>query len=128
MIAVDTNVLIYAHRQDDEWRSPALTTVRQLAEGTATWSIPWPCLHEFVAISTHPRIFDPPSTRDQAIEQVNAWLASPSVVLLAEGIDHWQQLVEMLNQGQVRGPKVHDARIAAICIEHGVSEFPDIRP
>lgn len=123
MITVDTNVLIYAHRKDSEWHLPALTIMKQLAEGTSTWSIPWPCVHEFLAISTHPRIYDPPSTRDQAIEQVNVWIASPSVILLAEGIEHWKQLVEMLGQGQVRGPKVHDARIAAICIEHGVSEF-----
>lgn len=123
MIGVDTNVLVYAHRKDSEWHVPAVTTMRELAEGASTWAIPWPCLHEFVAISTHPRIYDPPSTREQAVEQVDAWLASPSVALLAEGIDHWRQLVGMLAQGQVSGPKVHDARIAAICVEHGVSEF-----
>ena len=26
--------------------------VAQLAEGPATWAIPWPCLHEFLAIVT----------------------------------------------------------------------------
>lgn len=97
--------------------------VRQLAEGTAPWAIPWPCLHEFYAIATHPRIFDPPSTRAQAIAQVGAWVASSSLVLLVEGIDHWGQLVELLDAGKVCGPMVHDARIAAICLESGVSEF-----
>lgn len=123
MIAVDTNVLVYAHRADGEWHDPAATVIKQLAEAPSPWAIPWPCIHEFLAITTHPRIFDPPSTRPQATAQVSAWLGSPSLVLLVEGVDHWRQLMEILDTGQVKGPMVHDARIAAICIENGVSEF-----
>jgi len=53
VIAVDTNVLVYAHRQDSEWHEPATRAVRQLAEGSAApWTIPWPCVHEFLAIAT----------------------------------------------------------------------------
>ena len=59
MIAVDTNVLVYAHRRDSEWHKPAESVVRALAEGHAPWAIPWPCLHEFLAIATHPAIYDP---------------------------------------------------------------------
>ena len=59
MIAVDTNVLIYAHHSDAEWHERAATLVRELAEGRSTWGIPWPCLHESLAVVTHPRIYDP---------------------------------------------------------------------
>lgn len=123
MIAVDTNMLVYAHRHDSEWHGAAARTILDLAEGTAAWAIPWPCLHEFLAIATHPRIFSPSSTMRQAIEQVDAWLASPSLVLLGEGVDHWEQLQKVLAVGKVRGPMVHDARIATICLVAGVSEI-----
>lgn len=123
MIAIDTNILVYAHRSDAQWHEPAAAVIQQLAEGAPAWAIPWPCIHEFLSIATHPRVFDPPSTPNQAIEQVDAWLASPSLVLLVEGVDHWRQLLELLRAGRVRGPMVHDARIATICMEHGVSEF-----
>ena len=92
MIAVDTNVLIYAHRGDSEWHAAAASTMKTLAEGRVPWSIPWPCIHEFVAIATHPRIYDPPSSIEQAISQVDAWLSSPSVVLLSEARGHWDLL------------------------------------
>jgi toxin-antitoxin system PIN domain toxin len=123
MIAVDTNILVYAHRSDSAWHEPARDCIRNLAEGRISWGIPWPCVHEFLSIVTHPRIYDPPSHQDAAIDQVDAWLESPVVELLVETEAHWQILKEMISIGQIRGPMIHDARIAAICIGHGVTEF-----
>lgn len=57
VIAVDTNILVYAHREESEWYEPAERAGGALAEGAAGWAIPWPCVHEFLAITTHPRIF-----------------------------------------------------------------------
>lgn len=123
MIAVDTNVLVYAHRRDAEFHDVAARRIRQLAEGRAGWGIPWPCLHEFFAIATHPKIYDPPSTRDQAVGQIDAWLASPTLTMLGETTRYWLRLKGLLAGGRVIGPMVHDARIAAICSAHGVSEL-----
>jgi toxin-antitoxin system PIN domain toxin len=123
MIAVDTNLLVYAHRADSEWHDRAAARVRELAEGRPAWGLPWPCLHEFLAIVTHPRIYDPPTPLEQALAQVDAWLESPSVVMLAEGADHWSQLRALLAAGRIVGPRVHDARIAALCLAHGVREL-----
>jgi toxin-antitoxin system PIN domain toxin len=123
LIAVDTNVLVYAHRRDAEWHDAATETMRSLAEGRASWAIPWPCVHEFIAIVTHPRVYDPPSTAAQAIMQVDAWLASPSVVLLGEVQAHWDLLKTNLVEGRIKGAMVHDARIATICEGHGVTVF-----
>jgi predicted nucleic acid-binding protein len=95
--------------------------MRELAEGLAAWAIPAPCLHEFLAVVTHPRIFDPPSRMQDALAQVEAWMASPSLVVLCESDRHWQTLPTLLRQSKVNGPQVHDARVAAICIDHGVS-------
>jgi toxin-antitoxin system PIN domain toxin len=123
LIGVDTNILVYAHRRDSAFHVPARTCIDALAIGTAAWAIPWPCIHEFLAVVTGTRIFKPPSTMKQANAQVGAWLASPSLALLSESADHWSELERFLMAGQVRGGQVHDARIAAICIEHGVREF-----
>ena len=123
MIAVDTNILVYAHRRDSEWHRRAAATVTGLAEAQHAWAIPWPCVHEFLAISTHPRIYNPPSTVQQALEQAGAWFASPSLVLMGEAADHWTRLDSLMRDGRVRGPEIHDARIAAICLAHGVSEL-----
>ncbi|MEW6273432.1 MAG: TA system VapC family ribonuclease toxin [Thermodesulfobacteriota bacterium] len=120
MIALDTNVLVYAHRVDSEWHDRAATRMRGLAEGRAPWAIPWPCIHEFLAIVSHPRIFDPPTPADAALDQVDSWLESPSVVVLGEGSGHWNTIRSLVQAARVAGPKVHDARIAAICLEHGV--------
>jgi len=123
VIAVDTNVLVYAHREDSEWHLAAYRALAGLAEGKAHWAVPWPCIHEFLAIATHPRIFSPPSSLAAAIDQVDAWLESPSVVLLAESETHWATLSASLTAGRVTGPQVHDARIAALCSQHGVREL-----
>lgn len=123
MIAVDTNLLVYAHRRDSEFHAMAAAQIRQLAEGQAAWAIPWPCAHEFLAIATHPRIFDPPSTRDQAIAQIEAWAASPSLSFLGEGPGYWAVLKALVTTGRVVGPLVHDARVAALCIAHGAHEL-----
>jgi uncharacterized protein len=120
VIAVDTNVLVYAHRQDSDFHVPAADAVSALANGMDSWAIPWPCLHEFLAIVTHPRIYGPPSTTDQAVDQVDAWLQSPSLQLIGETVEYWPIVRRQLVDGKVAGALVHDARVAAICVVHGV--------
>jgi uncharacterized protein len=123
VIAVDTNILVYAHRRDAEFHATAAQHVKGLAEGQSAWAVPWPCLHEFFAITTHPKIYDPPSTGEQAIAQIQAWLASPALSVLGEPVGYWDQLKGLLVAGKVIGAMVHDARIAALCAAHGVREL-----
>ena len=123
MIAVDTNLLVYAHRRDSEWHAEAVQVIRALAEGRAPWAIPWPCVHEFLAVVTHPRIYKPPTTTTKALGQVAAWLESPSLLLLAEGPGYAQRLTDVIVTSKVNGAKVHDARVAALCLHHDVREL-----
>ncbi len=123
MIAVDTNLLVYAHRRDSIWHARASALLAELAEGRGRWAIPWPCLHELLAVVTHPRIFKPPTPLTAAIDQVDAWLESPSLVLLAEGTAAWPTLRADLLAGRIVGPRVHDARIVALCKTHGVRQL-----
>lgn len=123
MIAVDTNILVYAHRADSPWHAPARQVVRDLATGSAPWGIPWPCVHEFLAISTHPRIFAPPTPLAQALDQVEAWFESPSLVMLGESPSYWATFRELALTGRLAGPVMHDGRVAALCRDHGVREL-----
>ena len=123
MIAVDTNILIYAHRKDSIWHSDAKIAVTSLAEGRTDWAILWPCIHEFLAIVTHTAVYSPPSSLDQALRQIGKWLSSPAVQLLSESTDHWSYLKQLITIGQISGPKMHDAKIAALCLGHGVAEL-----
>lgn len=123
MIAVDTNILVYAHRKDAEWHEAAEEAVAGLAEGTAEWAIPWPCLHEFLAIVTHPRIFKTPTPPKLAFGQVEAWRESPSLVVLSENDDYFDALRDTALAARVTGVRLHDARVAALCVSHGIREL-----
>jgi toxin-antitoxin system PIN domain toxin len=123
MIAVDTNILVYVHREDSAWHAAADRCLTSLAESTRPWAIPWPCIHEFLAIITHPRIYDPPTPLEDAIEQVECWLESPSLMLISENPNYWIILKSAVQTGKIVGPRVHDARIASICLQHGVAEL-----
>ena len=123
MITVDTNILVYAHRRDSPFHKAGREAITRLAEGNAVWAIPWPCLHEFYGIVTHPRIYMPPSTPAQAIAQIDSWLESPTVQLLNENEAYWPELRDLLMKAKVQGPMVHDARIAALCLSHGAHEL-----
>jgi toxin-antitoxin system PIN domain toxin len=123
LIAVDTNVLVYAHREDSPWHRAAYACIKGLAQGRGAWASPWPCLHEFLAIVTHPHIYDPPTPLAKALDQVDAWLEAPGLVLLSESGDYWSELRALLASGRVTGGQVHDARIAALCRQHGVAEL-----
>ena len=123
MIAVDTNVLVYAHRADSPFHRPAYAVIKALAEGRDPWAIAWPCLHEFLAIVTNPKIYRPPTQTEAALEQVQEWVLSPALVILGEEPGYWELFARLLRLGKIQGAKVHDARVAALCLLHGVDEL-----
>lgn len=135
MIAIDTNLLVYAHRADSPWHEASRRALESVAQ--TEWGVPWPCLHEFLSIVTHPRVFAPPTPLGDACEAVSSWLAAPTLRLLGETSDYWENLASLLRSSQVVGPRIHDARIAALCLVHGVTElwtadrdfsrFPDLK-
>ena len=123
MIAIDTNILVYAHRSDSPHHEKASAALAACAQSRLAWCIPWPCIHEFFAVVTHLRIYSPPTPPKKALDQINAWLESPSLILLAETATHWPTLQAMLANAKTIGSAVHDARIAALCLSHGVREL-----
>jgi toxin-antitoxin system PIN domain toxin len=123
MIAIDTNILVYAHREDSPWHDRARQALVRLAEGRAAWALPWPCAHEFFAIVTHPRIYKTPTPPAVAIEALDRLFDAPRLTLLAEGPAYWPEMRRVLTAGRIAGAIVHDARIAALCLVHGVREL-----
>lgn len=121
MKAVDTNILVYAHREDSPFHQKALATLQELANGSARWAIPWPCLHEFIAVVTHPRIFSLPSPLPTALAAMRVWIESPMCEMIGEGPDYFPVLEKLAQGAQLSGPMIHDARVAAICLHNGIS-------
>lgn len=123
MQAVDTNVLIYAEITASQYHRRAIELLTELAQGIRPWAIPWPCLYEFLRVVTHPRVYHPPMPIDVALTDLRAIVTSPSLTLLCETIQHFEVMEVIIRQSMVTGNLIHDAHIAALCIEHGVSEF-----
>ncbi|MEZ5320430.1 MAG: TA system VapC family ribonuclease toxin [Vicinamibacterales bacterium] len=123
MRAIDTNVLVHAEMRSSPHHAVAIDLVRRLAEGPAPWAIPWPCVYEFLRVVTHPRVYHPPMPTAAAMKDLHAILASPSLVLLAETPRHAEVMSDVVARSGVTGNLLHDAHIAALCLEHGVSEL-----
>jgi uncharacterized protein len=121
MIALDTNILVYAHRAESAFHVAAYASVQSLAEGAQPWGLPVACIHEFLSIATNPKIFNPASTYEQALAQVDAWLASPTAYVLHSGGQHWEVLADLTRKAKLQGGQFHAARVAALCIENSVS-------
>jgi toxin-antitoxin system PIN domain toxin len=123
VVALDTNVLVYAEITSSPRHAAARDCLRTLAEGAAPWAIAWPCVYEFLRVVTHPRVYHPPVPLETARADLTSILASPSLLLLGETIRHAEVLDDVLAESGATGNLVHDAHIVALCREHGVREI-----
>ena len=123
MIAVDTNLLVYSHRSDSPFHLAAKELIESLRTQPAPWAIPWPCINEFVGIVTHPKVFKVSTPLATSFACVDTWLAGGNLHLIVEGDGYFAKLREIATAAQLKGPRIHDARIAALCLHHGVSEL-----
>ncbi len=124
MIAIETNLLVYAHRREARHHVASAELLRSLAEGANRWAIPWPCCYEFFSVVTNRRIWnDAASTPDQAWRQLAAWTTSPSNSLIGETEDFIEILENFARRPRVRGALIQDARVAAICVAHGTERL-----
>ena len=123
MIAVDTNLLLYAHRPESPFHERALQVVEALWSERGAWGIPVHCLVEFAAVASNGRIWKAPSSRDQIAEQVAVWEESPTLRLLGDDRTVWRRCLELAGRGLCEGGAWYDARIAGACLAHGVAEL-----
>jgi toxin-antitoxin system PIN domain toxin len=127
MIAVDTNILIYAWSKESVWHQQAADLMDRLEFGTSEWAIPDSCLYEYYQSVTSLKKLENPATVKEALERIELWLSLPHVAILCEFADedhdHWACLTDILRYTQIKGLDVFDAHVAALCITHRVEEF-----
>ena len=138
MVALDSNVLIAAHRSEHDLHQAARRRLLEIAQGEAPWGLPVFCIPEFLRVVTHARVFTPPTTLPVALTFVDRLLESPTLRLLLPGDSFWDHMRAVTESSDARGNLVFDAQIAALCQEHGAidlvtadrdfSRFSGLRP
>ena len=121
MIAVDTNILVYAHDERSPAHERAQVAVERLRRQPA-WGLPWIVAGEFYAVLTNPRRWRAPDV-DYALAALEVLIRSPGARLLSEPPQLWELLKPLLVAARPLGASVHDARIAAVCLAAGVTEL-----
>ena len=109
LIAVDTNILVYAHRRESRLGEAAHSVMVALAESDEAWAIPWPCCYEFLSVVTNRRIWKDKATKpDHAWRQFTAWAGSPSHRMIGETDVFIEILERIVIRPNVVGGAVHD--------------------
>lgn len=101
----------------------AKNCLNELAASNRPWAISYHNLIEFYGISTHRKLWNQPSPPEIAIDQIKAWQESPSLRILQDTEVSLQWIERLALNARIQGPLIHDVRIAACCISHGVSEL-----
>jgi toxin-antitoxin system PIN domain toxin len=123
MIALDTNLLVYAHRAGAPQHDQAKQWIMKAVAHPAGWGIASPCLAEFWAVVTHPSCPGGPTSPDQAISFLNS-------VLQDGGGQVWEALsgmgLRLMSQAAkytLSGPRIFDLQIAMIARDHGANQI-----
>ena len=123
MVGIDTNILVYAHRGILVGHERCREAIESLVLSGTPFAVPWPCVHEFIGAVTNPRKFPHPTPMPLAVSYLADFSALPQCRFVGEGHRHMEILGQLLVSSGVTGPRVHDARIAAICLAHGITEL-----
>lgn len=136
MIVLDANILLYAYDADSDKHTTARAWVEQVFSDASPVGLPWQTVAAFMRVVTNPRLTGKRFTVAEVVELVEQWVNQPNVRLLGPGDNHWSFFRQMMVDGQVRGPLVTDAQLAALTIEYGgmlhttdrdFSRFPGLR-
>ena len=122
MIAIDTNLLVYAHRAAADVHRPARKAIEQAANTSMGWGIPLPCISEFWSVVTHPSTPKPSTTRE-ARGFIDALVSSGGAALWRPGKGFWPRFASLAQELGVVGSRIFDLQIAGIAIENGASEL-----
>lgn len=121
MILVDANLLLYAYHPQAEQHAASRAWLEGVLSGAEFVRFGWLSVWAFLRISTSPQVFEQPLSTAEAVAAVSSWLAQPSAGILDPGDRYWSVLTELLQKSQVKGPRVTDAALAALAVEHGAT-------
>jgi len=123
MIAVDSNLLIYAHRSRVPEHTASRQALQRAAEHPAGWGIPLPCLAEFWTVVTHPRASGRPSTPAEAAGFLRNLTRSGQAAIWQPAPGFSTRLLQAAEQADVSGVRIFDLQIALIASEAGAQEI-----
>lgn len=119
MNLVDVNVLVYAHKEGADRHTEYRDWLSDAIGSEVSYGMSDLVLSGFIRVVTMPRIFDPPSTLEEALEFVEGVRSRPNCVEIRPGPRHWPLFLQLSRQAGVRGNLVPDAYLAALAIESG---------
>ena len=117
MIVLDANLLLYAYDSTMPQYDAARSWLKAAFSADELIGLPWQTVSAFLRIASDSRLPGKRFTIEEAIGIVREWMELKNVRLLAPGERHWSIFQRMLIEGQVRGPMVTDAQLAALTIE-----------
>ena len=123
MIAIDTHILIYAHVPSFAQHASALAALEKLANSGSAWAVPWPCAHEFCAVISNQKWRSDALDAAGTVAILRSWASAPNFRFLGASHQHLNFFAQTLLLSGATGGQVHDARIAATCLEHNVTEL-----
>ena len=118
MILPDVNVLIYALRAGNDHHTVCRTWLDGVLAGDSQFGLSTLVLSAVVRITTNPRLFRDPNTTDEAFAYCDALLAQPHCARVEPGERHWEIFKRLCTESRTRGPRISDAWLAALAIEH----------
>ncbi|MFP5487429.1 MAG: type II toxin-antitoxin system VapC family toxin [Acidimicrobiia bacterium] len=118
MNVVDANVLIYAVNDDSDRHDEAKAWLDRSLSGAAIVGFSWIALLAFVRLTTKANLFQRPLSVDEALDCVDAWMASPAAVVVEPTSQHLALVRSLLVEAGIAGNLVSDVHLAALAIEH----------
>lgn len=117
MMALDVNVLVYAHREDVKDHRAYRDWLESVINSNTAYGFSELVLSAFIRVATHPRVFETPSSLEVAIAFAEQLRTAEHAVCLAPGGNHWPLFLNCARSISARGNEIPDAYHAALALE-----------
>lgn len=123
MIAIDTNLLIYAHRAGVPEHRAARGAIETAAAKPSGWGIALASVAEFWSVVTHPSAAGRPSTGAEAAAFLTSLVDQGGAAIWRGGAGFEDRLIRAAADLRLKGPRVFDLQIALMAREGGAREI-----
>jgi hypothetical protein len=123
VIALDTNLLVYAHRSGVSEHASAQCAIERASEDARRWGVALPTVAEFWMNVTHPAAAGGPSTSQQARDFLHSLLVDGPGTVWMPREPFWTRLIQLASDLNVRGLRIFDLQIALTAFDNGAVEI-----